>query len=579
MSKSNIPDAEIVPLYSTDKDEKKEDEGERTNWDNPIEFILAIIGYAVGLGNVWRFPYLCQKNGGGAFIIPYALALVLMGVPIFYMELAIGQRLRKGPLGVWNKIAPYFAGLGFSAVAVSFLVGVYYNMVVAWCLYYLFISFTDELPYSKCPIIEGTNQTVVECEKAGSTQYYWYREVLEATDDITTSGGLNWKLVGCLFLAWVLIYFITCKGVKSMGKAVYFTALFPYVVLIIFFVQGMTLKGHSDGIRKMFTPEWERLATAEVWLEACTQIFYSLGLAFGGLIAMASYNPIKNNIVRDAVMVSSINCGTSIFAGIVIFSILGYKANLKYDDCVALAQSQGLTAAGMNCSLETYLNDVAQGPGLTFIAFTEAITSMSVGPLWSILFFMMLLTLGIGSMIGTFESVRTTFVDLKLFPFRPEITNAILCLISFLVGLLFCQRSGEYWLQMFDSFTGTISLLGIALFEIIIIIYIYGLRQFTKDIEFMLGRNLMNMNYYWKVTWLFIAPALTGGIVLFSLYELFSQDIKYKPWSKSRAENYDEAYPLWGEFLCFFLIVASLIMIPIFALLRKFNIYKLKEDL
>ena len=153
----------------------------------------------------------------GAFIIPYVLSLLLMGIPLFFMELSVGQRLRKGPMHVWNKLCPSLSGIGISSVVVSFLVGCYYNMIVAWCFYYLFISFQKDVPYASCPTMNGT-QFVIECAKSSPTEYFYYRTALNATDNISISGGLDWKLCLCLLLAWVIVYAITCKGVDSMGK-------------------------------------------------------------------------------------------------------------------------------------------------------------------------------------------------------------------------------------------------------------------------------------------------------------------------------------------------------------------------
>ena len=163
----------------------------------------------------------------GAFIIPYILSLALMGVPVFFLELAIGQRLRRGPLHVWNKLSPYLSGIGLASVIVSFLVGCYYNMIVAWCFYYLFISFQKNIPYSTCPSVSTNGSKVLdpECVASSPTTYYWYRVTLEATDGINDSGGLNWKLCLCLLLAWTIVFGITCRGVESIGK-VYIYLLF-----------------------------------------------------------------------------------------------------------------------------------------------------------------------------------------------------------------------------------------------------------------------------------------------------------------------------------------------------------------
>ena len=146
-----------------------------------------------------------------------------MGIPVFYMELAIGQRMRKSPLHIWNKLSPYLAGVGLSSVVVSFMVGCYYNMIVAWCFYYLFISFQAKVPYAECPCKEGLSSCnvtgfVKECAVSSPTTYFWYREALNTSATIDDSGVFNWKLALCLLLSWIVIFAITCKGAESIGK-------------------------------------------------------------------------------------------------------------------------------------------------------------------------------------------------------------------------------------------------------------------------------------------------------------------------------------------------------------------------
>lgn len=159
------------------------------------------------------------------------------------------------------------------------------------------------------------------------------------SDDINTPQAFNWKIALALVVAWILVYMCMIKGIASSGKVVYVTATFPYIVLIIFFFRGITLKGAFDGLKHLFTPKWHTILDPVVWLEAGTQIFFSLGLAFGGLIAFSSYNPVNNNCYRDALMVSMTNCFTSMFAGIVVFSIIGFKATMVYDKCLETRNS------------------------------------------------------------------------------------------------------------------------------------------------------------------------------------------------------------------------------------------------
>jgi solute carrier family 6 (neurotransmitter transporter, amino acid/orphan) member 15/16/17/18/20 len=163
--------------------------------------------------------------------------------------------------------------------------------------------------------------------------YFWYRSTLDAAPSIEDNGDFKWWIIVCLFIAWTVVFFIVMKGIQSSGKAVYFTSLFPYVVLTIFFIRGITLEGASAGIVHMYTPKVEKLYEVETWLHAATQVFYSFGLAFGSLIAFGSYNTPKNNCVRDVLLVSVCNAVTAIYASVVIFSILGYKATKNVERC------------------------------------------------------------------------------------------------------------------------------------------------------------------------------------------------------------------------------------------------------
>ena len=152
----------------------------------------------------------------GAFLIPYLLSLLLLGIPLFFLELAIGQRLQKGSIGVWNELCPKLAGVGITSFMASFYISIYYNMIVGWCFYYLFISFQETLPYQDCP--QDGNVTSRECAVAGTSSYYWYRVTLDTTESIEQSGGLQWHLCLVLLLSWIIVFVCTMKGVQSAGK-------------------------------------------------------------------------------------------------------------------------------------------------------------------------------------------------------------------------------------------------------------------------------------------------------------------------------------------------------------------------
>nr|CAD7438814.1 unnamed protein product [Timema bartmani] len=275
----------------------------------------------------------------GAFLIPFTVMLFLEGIPLFLVELGIGQRMRLGSLGVWNTIHPWLGGIGITSCVVTFFVALYYNVIITWCFFYLFNSFQSDmsdpqspLPWANCPMINNTE--VPECEKSSETAYFWYRTTLDSSPNIDELGDLKWWIVILLLLAWVVVFFIMMKGIQSSGKVVYFTSMFPYIVLTIFFIRGITLKGASAGLVHMYTPKVEKLLDPKVWLDAATQVFYSFGLAFGSLIAFGSYNTPDNNCVRDVILVSITNAFTAIYASVVVFAILGFKAMTNFDKCL-----------------------------------------------------------------------------------------------------------------------------------------------------------------------------------------------------------------------------------------------------
>lgn len=579
---------------------------ERESWDSKLQFFLATVGYAVGLGSVWRFPYLAQKNGGGAFLIPYMIMLCIEGIPMFYLELAIGQRLRKGAIGVWHQVSSYLGGIGIASAIVSFNVALYYNTIIAWCLFYFFQSFQAQLPWSECPkqISNNTLEEVPECTKSSPTQYFWYRVTLDVSPNVDTAQQFNWRIALCLFIAWILCYLCMIKGIASSGKVVYVTAPFPYVVLVIFFFRGMTLPGMKDGVAHLFTPQWSKLADPVVWLEAGTQIFFSMGLAFGGLIAFSSYNPVHNNCFRDAVTLSLTNCATAMFAAIVVFSVLGFKAHMNHEKCLtqrdntllhlfnttklddipvagtSITPVWGSTSIPMPelpiCDLQQELEDSASGTGLAFIAFTEAINQFPGAPFWAVLFFLMLFTLGIDSQFGTLEGAVTSIVDLKLFPnLRKEILTGSLCLFSFLISLIFAHGAGNYIFTMFDDFAGNIPLLLIAFFECISVAYVYGVKRFCDDIELMTGSRPGN---FWVICWKFVSPVAMICILVSSLVKIAQDGSTYEAWIKEEGRTESLEWPLWANIVIAFLILVSALWIPGVALAKVLGWPMITDD-
>jgi solute carrier family 6 (neurotransmitter transporter, serotonin) member 4 len=232
------------------------------------------------------------------------------------------------------------------------------------------------------------------------------------SDGLEYMGPIKPTLAFCVFGVFVLVYFSLWKGVKSTGKAVWVTALAPYVVLIVLLFRGVTLPGAAEGIRYYLTPEWEKLKNTKVWIDAASQIFFSLGPGFGTLLALSSYNKFNNNCYRDALLTSSINCLTSFLAGFVIFSVLGYMAHVQKVgvDEVGLEVKQ-LFVRSFRSNFTNFSLKTSQGPGLVFIVYPEAISLMTGSTFWSIIFFLMLITLGLDSTFGGLEAMITALCD------------------------------------------------------------------------------------------------------------------------------------------------------------------------
>ncbi|XP_053183553.1 solute carrier family 6 member 19b [Scomber japonicus] len=577
---------------------EEEEAGDRPKWDNKTQYMLTCVGFCVGLGNVWRFPYLCQSHGGGAFMIPFLILLVLEGIPLLHLEFAIGQRLRRGSLGVWATIHPYLTGIGIASMCVSLTISLYYNTIIAWILWYFFNSFQEPLPWSHCPMNANLTGLVSECERSSPVDYFWYRETLNTTAMIEEDGGIQWWILLCHICAWSLLYICIIRGIETTGKAVYVTSTLPYVVLTIFLIRGLTLKGSLSGIKFLFTPDLSELAKPSTWLDAGAQVFYSFSLAFGGLISFSSYNSVHNNCEQDAVIISIINGITSVYSATVIYTIIGFRATERFDNCLAgnimsllnvfdLAEGD-ITDSNYNqvlqhlnetypeviqeidlktCDLNTFLSEGVEGTGLAFIVFTEAITKMPFSPVWSVLFFIMLFCLGLSSMFGNIEGVLVPLQDLKVFPktWPKEVVTGVTCMLCCLVGLIFLQGSGNYWLSLFDTYGGSIPLLVVAFCEMFSVVYIYGIDRFNDDIKFMIGHK---PNIFWQASWRIISPLIMLFILVFYIITKISEEVLYKTWdpeSEQFPTLVEKPYPTWIYVIIFILAGIPSIAVPLVA--------------
>jgi solute carrier family 6 amino acid transporter-like protein 5/7/9/14 len=442
---------------------------DRGKWGNSIEFLMSCIAMNVGLGNIWRFPFVAYENGGGAFLIPYVSVLILLGRPMYYLEMCLGQFSSRGNVKMFESIAPILKGVGFGQLIGTFSVATYYCSLMALTLYYLIHSFTANLPWSQCDpawsdsswiknltCIPSKTNDVSKLNNSVSSSEAWFRlEVLREKTDIQDGIGYpNWELTLCLLCSWTVTFCICAKGVQSSGKASYFLAIFPFVILFCLLVRSVTLEGAGTGILYFVRPDWEKLLDAKVWYSAVTQCFFSLNIGFGSVTMYASYNNFYHNVYRDAMVVTTLDTMTSFLSGLIIFGILG---NLAYKMDVEVSE---VVKSG--------------GTGLAFISYPEAIARFEMVPwLFAILFFVMLFVLGVGSLIALKGCAFTVILD--AFPhLKTWQVSLFTAVLGFLVGLVYITPGGQYIFTMVDFFGGTFIFYVLTIIEVLSVMWWYG---------------------------------------------------------------------------------------------------------
>ncbi|XP_011193333.1 sodium-dependent nutrient amino acid transporter 1 isoform X1 [Zeugodacus cucurbitae] len=512
----------------------------RENWSGKLDFLMSCISVSVGLGNIWRFPFIAYENGGGVFLVPYIIVLFLIGKPMYYMEALMGQFASKSSVRMWSA-CPMFMGVGIGQSIGTFAVLTYYSALIAVTIYYFIGSFQSPLPWTYCRE-EWLNCVGSSLSNSGnfssseklqsSSELYFSKTVLRELEDITDGIGIpSWQLTLTLLLSWIVTYLILIKGMRSLGKVAYFLAIFPYVLLITLLIRAVTLEGAVDGIIYFLKPEWNKLLNMKVWKEAVVQCFFSLAVCFGPIVAFSSHNNFRYNVYRDAMIVTTLDTFTSLVAGITIFGILGNLA--------------------LNLNAPNIGEVVRSGTGLAFISYPDAIAKFTFVPqLFSVLFFFMLFVLGIGT-IAALQSALITIICDQFKLKRFWLASLILTIIEFGISILYVTPGGQWILNLVDYFAGTYIVFSLAVFEILGITWFYGLRNFCDDVEFMTNRKV---SVYWRLCWAVITPLLLAVIFIYSLVVM--EPITYAGWS----------YPTSAEIAGWVLLLIGFLQFPLWGM-------------
>ncbi|MDO6705447.1 sodium-dependent transporter [Photobacterium sp. 1_MG-2023] len=450
----------------------------REQWGTRAGFILAAVGSAIGLGNIWRFPYMAYENGGGAFFIPYLFAMLTAGIPFMIMEFSLGHKLRGAAPRAFSKLGGKLEWLGWFQVFIAAVIAVYYVAVIGWAISYVGFSFTQSW---------GTD-----------TNAFFFSEYLKLGDNSPSNlGGLQLHIAIPMVIAWGITFAAIFTGVKGgIERASKIMMPLLFIMVLALIARVIFLEGAMDGLNYLFQPDFSKIMDAKVWSAAYGQIFFTLSVGFAIMIAYSSYLPEKSDINNNAFMTVLINCGFSIVAGVLIFSVLGYMAQ---------EQSKPLTEV------------VSAGVGLAFVTLPAAINLLPAPYILGPVFFLALVVAGLSSHISILEAVTSAVID-KLKWSRKKAASVV-CGLGFVISMAFATNGGLLLLDLVDYFINNVALLASCLIELLVIgwlLKVADIRAYVNNIsEFSIGK-------WFEICIRFISPIMLIIILGTNLVNTFN---------------------------------------------------------
>ena len=478
----------------------------REQWGSRVGFVLAAIGSAIGLGNIWRFPYVAYENGGGAFFIPYLFAMLTAGIPFLILEFGVGHKIRGSASNIFKTLSPNWEWVGWWQILVSFVISVYYVAVVGWSISYFVLAFNQGW---------GTD-----------TAGFFFKEYLALSDGPFNLGSIRMPILAAVVAAWAITWFVLFKGVKQGIEAaskVFMPLLFIMVIIIT--LRAVTLPGSHEGVNWMFKPDFSALLDIKVWVAAYGQLFFSLSVGFAIMLTYSGYLPEKSDISNNAFITAFCNCGFSILCGILVFSVLG-----------SMAQAQGVGVDEV----------VKSGVSLAFVTIPKAINNLPGPAFFGTLFFLALVFAGLSSMISICEVSVKALMD--KFDLERKRAVTLYCGIGFLFSLVFTTQAGLYILDIVDHFINNFGVLAGGLVEIIFLSWFCKLDVFKEHINAI---SDFRIGAWWNFCLKILTPVVLGYMSIANLIK----DI----------QNPYEGYPGTALFWLGWFMVASLVALGVLA--------------
>ncbi|MFD5214353.1 sodium-dependent transporter [Microbacterium sp. NPDC058345] len=488
-------------------------------------FILSAIGSAVGLGNIWRFPYVAYEGGGGAFLIPYLCALLTAGIPLLFMDYAIGHRFRGSAPLAFRRMHRVAEPLGWWQVLICVVIATYYAVIIAWAAMYTWFS---------AQLVWGE----------GEEQSFFFTEFLQMGD--VGKGGVSTQFVPQVGIpligVWLVVILIMALGVKrGIGRANLILMPLLTVMFAVLVVQSLFLPGAMDGLNAFFTPNWEALADPAVWASAYGHIFFSLSVAFGIMVTYASYLKRRTDLTGSGLVVAFANSGFEILAGIGVFAALGF-----------MAQAQATDVSGV----------AASGIGLAFVAFPTIVSQATGGSIIGVLFFGALVFAGITSLISVLEVVVAALQD-KLGWGRVRTTLVVAIPVALISIALFSTTTALAVLDTTDAFVNAFGIMAVALVAVIVVAWF--LHRLPVLREHLNRRSSLRVGWFWMLLVGALAPVVLGYLFVSEL--------------RAKISTPYEGYPVW--FLWIFgwgMVIALVVLAVLLALLPWSRRSHAKED-
>lgn len=453
----------------------------REQWATRTGFLLAAIGSAVGLGNIWRFPAIAYENGGGAFLLPYLIALLTAGVPLLIMEYSIGRKYRLSPPAALRRMARPAEAIGWWQVVISFVVATYYAVIIAWAV--RFVGFSVGQQWGDDPEAFLFGDFLRAPETPGFLDGY--------------VSGVFWPLIAVWVVVLVILAFGIRRGIERANK-IFIPLLFVLFAALV--IRALTLDGAATGLDALFTPNWSELGNGSVWVAAYGQIFFSLSVGFGIMVTYASYLGRRADLTGSAMVAGFANSSFEILAGIGVFATLGYLA----------------TASGVG------VEEVASaGIGLAFVAFPAVISEMPLGGLFGVLFFSSLVIAGLSSLISIVQVVVSAVQDRTGMRRMPAVLG-VGGLVALVSVLLFPTESGIYLLDASDHFINQYGIALAALVALIVIVWV--LRQLPSLQQNADATSAIRLGHWWRICLGVITPLVLGWMMVDSLRTEFEEN-------------------------------------------------------